>query len=275
MNLPTVGRKPQSMQQWISSLELHIDSDAVRKWKAMLVKMPDYQIDTNGEVKEWTTPLLTNPQVWNVPHLYEIYNGLPEEIANNTTLLNAFEITFEKKLDMRRKEFAIKKPRSGFAAGMVCQAFCAASLHKAEDCKEIIGWLSDWFWSSNMATTHNVDEIFNTDLSGGLPAVILRMLVDSQPGWIELFPAWPADMPPGKIEGVALRGQIVLKELSWNGKNITAILCSAVPQKIQLKTTGKIKSITGDKNIQITKENDEYYLLLSENQDASLKIAME
>jgi hypothetical protein len=95
---------------------------------------------------------------------------------------------------------------------------------KADACKEILGWLSNNYWNSNLMTTHNPGQYFNTDLSGGFPALIIRMLIELQPGLVEVMPAWPSGMPAGKIEGVALRGQILLKKLEWNGNNISITL---------------------------------------------------
>ena len=42
-----------------------------------------------------------------------------------------------------------------------------------------------------MVTTHNPKSLFNVDLCGGLPAVIIKMLVDSRPGNLELLPRCP------------------------------------------------------------------------------------
>jgi alpha-L-fucosidase 2 len=94
-------------------------------------------------------------------------------------------------------------------------------------------------------TTHNPQAIFNTDLSGGFPALLIRMLVESQPGYIELLPAWSLSLPAGKIKGVALRGQVTMKELSWNGKTITVSLISPIAQQIELKAPGEIESFSG------------------------------
>jgi len=115
---------------------------------------------------------------------------------------------------------------------------------------------------------HNPEKIFNTDISGGLPALVLRMLVDSKSGSIDFLPAWPASMPTGKVEGVALRGQITLKELIWNGKNITAILNSKISQKVKISVPGEIRSINGKSN------SKDCIVKLIENQDLKLDIVL-
>jgi hypothetical protein len=160
------------------------------------------------------------------------------------------------------------------AFGIVQQGFAAASLRKADVCGQILDWLANCYWFPNFVSTHNPKAIFNTDISGGLPALILRMLVDSQPGWIDLMPAWPKTMPAGKIEGAALRGQIIVKKLSWNGNKIEVVLLSGIQQKVQLRTPGEINTISGDGKVKINLENGKYDLLFPEKQEVSIKIEL-
>ncbi len=282
---------------------LGIGTDDVNRWKAMLKKMPEYQINDNGAVKEWSTPLLDdNDMHRHASHLYPLFNGLPEEIASNPQLVKAFDKTLENRMEIRRREFMSPtlraltplekaampnytpsgdngeiiegRPPGEMAFGIVQQGFAAASLRKAEVCGQILDWLANCYWFPNFISTHNPKAIFNTDISGGLPALILRMLVDSQPGWVGFLPAWPETMPAGKIEGVALRGQIIIKQLSWNGKKIHAIIFSGIQQKVQLKTPSEIKSISGEGKEQIQIENGKHYLLLPVKQDVSIQIVL-
>jgi len=222
--------------------ELDCDPDLVNRWRAMLAKMPDYQIGADGALKEWTTPLLDNNDAHrHCSHLYAIYYGLPAEISANPALCRAFETALEKRLDVRQAEFCEgndAQHRGEMAFGIVQAGFAAASLRNGRDCGEMINWLSGNYWRSNMVTTHDPRSIFNTDLSGGLPALLIRMLVDSQPGWIELLPALPPDWPSGKIEGVRCRGQIEVRSLAWTESGVTVTLTSEKPQKIQLGVYG-------------------------------------
>jgi hypothetical protein len=154
------------------------------------------------------------------------------------------------------------------AFGLILQGFVAASLHKSDVCAELVDWLSNKYWNPNFASLHNPGKIFNTDISGGLPALVLRMLVDSKPGSIDFLPAWPTSMPTGKVEGVALRGQIILKELAWNGKNRTAILNSKIAQEVKISVPGEIRSINGKST------SKDCIVKLVENQDLKLNIVL-
>jgi hypothetical protein len=299
-----IGVARELLNNCIAASEiLGVGNEHVKRWKSMLKKMPDYLINDKGAVKEWSTPLLEdNDAHRHASHLYALFNGLPKEIAGNPTLIKAFDKTLENRMEIRRREFmsptlrgltALEKatipnytpsedngeviegrPPGEMAFGIVQQGFAAASLHKSDVCGQILDWLANCYWFPNFISTHNPKAIFNTDISGGLPALILRMLVDSQPGWIELMPAWPKTMPAGKIEGVALRGQIIIKQLSWNGKKIDAIIFSGIQQKVQLKTPSEIISISGEGKEQIQIENGKYYLLLPGKQDVSIQIVL-
>jgi hypothetical protein len=299
-----IGVARELLNNCISACQiLGVGSEDAIRWKSMLKKMPVYLINDQGAVKEWSTPLLKdNDAHRHASHLYALFNGLPAEIGSNPQLVKAFDKTLENRMEIRRREFmsptlraltALEKaaipnytpsgdngeiiegrPPGEMAFGIVQQGFAAASLHKADVCGQILDWLANCYWFPNFISTHNPKAIFNTDISGGLPALILRMLVDSQPGWIELMPAWPKSMPAGKIEGAALRGQIILKKLSWNGKKIEAVLFSGIQQNVELRTAGEIDTISGNGKIKINLENGKYYLILPEKQEVSIQIAL-
>jgi hypothetical protein len=256
---------------------LGIEDEKVKLWKTMLGKMPDYLINERGAVKEWSTPLLDdNDAHRHASHLYALLNGLPEEIAANTELVKAFEKAMEYRLELRRREFKGEsvngRPPGEMAFGIVQQGMTAASLRNANDCGVILDYLANSYWNPNLVTTHNPKAIFNTDLSGGLTALIIRMLVDSQPGWIELLPAWPENLPSGKIEGVKLRGQVELKELVWDDNHISAIIYSPVSQKIELRSQREILSLKSSKKSAIKLIDGKYAIVLPENQAITLNL---
>jgi hypothetical protein len=223
---------------------LNTEAEAVKRWQSLLAKLPDYQINADEAVKEWSTPLLEdNDAHRHCSHLYAIFNGLPDDIATNLPLRQAFSVALEKRLDVRRAEFSGGKGPSGrppgeMAFGIVFEGLSAASLRQAGDCGEVLNWLARNYWQPNFVSTHNPGAIFNTDTCGGFPALVMRMLVDSQPGWIELLPAWPGQMPDGKIEGVRCRGQVEIQRLVWNAEKLSVTLQSAVTQDLQIRLPG-------------------------------------
>jgi hypothetical protein len=129
------------------------------------------------------------------------------------------------------------------AFGLVQLGQVVSSLRDAPMSYEVVDWLANNYWYPNLVTTHNPKSLFNTDLCGGLPAIVIKMLVDSQPGWIELLPALPTQWPVGRIEGIRCRGQIEVRSLAWDGDQVTVMLRSAVAQQPRLKLAGGIQSI--------------------------------
>ena len=219
---------------------LNINQDKVGMWKEMLTKMPDYMINDDGIIKEWLTPRLeNNDDHRHSSQLYPLYDDFPEEIANSPELQEAFKKSIVYKLD---KHWRGK--RSGFMSfGLVQLGQTAASLGEGEIVYECLQHLVNRFWLSNMASMHNAKTLFNMDISGGQPDVIIKALVLSEPGYIKLLPALPKVWDKGKIEGVLCRGQIELKSLEWDDDGLKASLLSKKDQTINIEAFGKTEEI--------------------------------
>jgi hypothetical protein len=97
------------------------------------------------------------------------------------------------------------------------------------------------YWLHNLASTHNSKQLFNMDISGGMPAVLIKMLVASDPGVLRLLPACPLAWPAGTIEGVLCRGQLEVRRLTWDGKRIQAVLKSAKAQTLVLQAPAEVE----------------------------------
>jgi alpha-L-fucosidase 2 len=81
---------------------------------------------------------------------------------------------------------------------------------------------------------HNHKSLFNMDISGGMPAVIIKMLMASKPGSIELLPALPKAWPEGKVTGLLARGGFEV-DITWKaGKLTEAVLRSKVGNPCRL-----------------------------------------
>jgi alpha-L-fucosidase 2 len=219
--------------------ELGTEEDGVRRWKKMLAKMPDYQINEDGTVAEWTTnKLVDNHRHRHISHLYALYDGPPDEIANDEKLREAFKKVIEKRMGPRRADGG-----GVMSFGLVQLGQAAASLGEADLAYEVVDMLANVYWRSNMVSTHNPDSIFNVDICGGMPAVIIKMLVYSERGKIVLLPALPKEWPSGVIEGVLCRGQVEIKRLKWNEKQVELSLISQVPQRMAISIPASFKDI--------------------------------
>lgn len=224
----------------IESKRLKINSDKISIWQNMLLKMPDYSIDENGMIKEWLTPRLANNDAHrHSSQLYPLYDGLPEEIANSPELQAAFKNSILYKLDKHWRG-----QRSGFMSfGLVQLGQASASLGEAELAYECLGHLVNRFWLSNLASMHNHKSLFNMDISGGMPAIIIKMLVASDPGSISLLPALPKEWEKGSIDGVLCRGQVEIKHLEWDSAGLKIQLISEKKQTLSLSAYGKSRNV--------------------------------
>jgi len=198
----------------------------------MLTKMPTYLISEEGAVKEWLTPLLKDQL--NHRHssqLYALYDGLPDEIGQDPVLRNAFKKVVEIKLEKHWKNNG-----SGFMSfGVVQLGQAATSLGESDLAYRCLTPLVNRYWLNNLASMHNHRSLFNMDISGGMPAVIIKMLMASEPGKIKLLPALPTQWPNGTIEGILCRGQVEIKHLNWGKGHINVSLISSREQTINVE----------------------------------------
>lgn len=224
---------------------LEVNQDKIPLWRTMLEKMPEYMINENGLIKEWLTPKLeNNDDHRHSSQLYALYDGISPEIANNPELRNAFKKSIEQKLNTHWRN----NKRGYMSFGIVQLGQASASLGEGELAYECLKYLVNRFWLSNLASMHNHRTLFNMDVSGGMPSVIIKMLVYSDNGLLKLLPALPKELSKGSIEGVLCRGQVEIEKLSWNNKSVTVRMKSSKDQNITLVLPSAIKSINVKKN---------------------------
>ena len=138
------------------------------------------------------------------------------------------------------------------AFGTAMTGWAAASLGEAEAVGAVLENLSTRYYYRNFASSHNSGakgpEIFNTDISGGMPALVIEMLIQSKPGEITLLPALPAQYASGKLSGASCRGQVTVHELAWSPEGVKVKLQSAKDQKLNLRVRigGEWKTISLD-----------------------------
>ncbi len=266
----------QLLRNCISAAEtLKFDEEKIAIWKNMLSKMPAYEINEAGALREWLWPgLKDNYAHRHVSHLYGLYDMIDPDIAAAPELIEAAKTAIEERMKIRRKE-------SGgvMVFGMVQMAFVAANLGDAEIAEELINWMASRYWTNSLASLHDPGSLFNMDLSGGFPAAIIRTLVYSELHFISILPALPPGWPAGKIEGILLRGQIEIKSLQWDRKDIFITLRSVIKQEVTLKVPAEIKTIKPGNNedlkiIRFDEQPDKCLLELPGNQNVSLSISL-
>jgi hypothetical protein len=110
------------------------------------------------------------------------------------------------------------------AFGLVGLGLAAARLGDADAARRCAESLARDFWRPNAVSTHDGGAIFNVDASGGLPALVIEMLVQSQPNAVSLLPALPASWVTGSLTGIRGRGGLVVERLEWDADGLEATL---------------------------------------------------
>lgn len=223
--------------------ELKTDKVQVKKWQEMLTKMPTYELDESGALKEWLWPgLQNNHQHRHLSHLYSLYDQINPDFKNNPKLLAGARKVIEEKMKFRYRENG-----GEMVFGLAQMAFVTANLEDATTTAQLIDWLARYYWTNGLATYHNPGNLFNMDLSGGYPSVIMRALVYSEPGLVKLLPAKPEAWENGSISGLLLRGGVLVNELKWAPKEVTAVLHSDKKQMLTVQVPNGMRLVSGGK----------------------------
>jgi hypothetical protein len=232
------------------------------RWRELLAALPAYRVSPAGELAEWLPPgLADNHAHRHASHLFPLWYEPDPAITGDPALRAAAGEAVRRRLAWRRGSVeraerasdaagklnasesveraerasdAAGEPDDEMAFGLVQLGLAAAHLGLAEEAYEAVRALTR-YWRPNMVSTHNVGALLNTDICGGLPAVVLAMLVTSAHGRVRLLPALPAAWPAGEVTGVALRGPIALERLRWSPEGVTAELRPAAAGRVGLE----------------------------------------
>ena len=208
---------------------LGLDEDEnILKWAGILAKMPPYMINADGAVKEWCDARFDDQYDHrHASHLYPLMYGVAKELEENPELKAAFTKAYALKLSKRDREADI------MAFGAIQMGQAAVHLGDTETVWEILQDMASGYYYKNFATSHDRGPaIFNADLSGGMTALIIACIVQSQPfqskegtieGYrIQLLPTLPPAWKDGKLNGILLRGGFVV-DIEWENLRLEAL----------------------------------------------------
>jgi len=216
---------------------LGINADKLAFWEAMLKKMPPYMLNEDGIIKEWLTPKLGNNDAHrHSSQLYPLYYVMPDEIDQNPKLKEGFRKSVEFKLAEHWKD---KEDRGFMSFGLIQLGQVVSTLGDGELSLLCLRHLVNRFWLNNLASMHNHRHLFNMDISGGQPALIIQMLVGSDVGEVHLLPALPKEWSTGTLEGVLCRGAIEINRLHWTPDKVQVEMTSKDAQTIDLVLPGQ------------------------------------
>ena len=214
---------------------LGVNEEKIPVWQSMLAKMPVYELNENGEIREWLWgDLQDNHQHRHASQLFGLYDLHDPLIMESDSLQVGCKKAIDKRMEIRRKDDG-----GVMAFGMIQLAFSACALGEEETTYDILKWLGNCYWNNNMVSTHDPGKTFNVDICGGYPSLVMKMLAYAEPGLVSLLPCTPREWSEGSLKGAALRGGIVINDLSWSGENITATLVSRIEQTVKVELRGQ------------------------------------
>jgi len=221
---------------------LGIEAEGVQRWRAMLAKLPEYQVNADGALREWLYPdLPDNYRHRHQSHLYPLFPGL--EVTPETTpqLFDACRTAVEKRLTVGMQA------QTGWSYAHMANIY--ARLGDGDRALECLERLARSCVGPNLFTYHNdwraqglsmywgygSQPPFQIDANLGFTAAVLEMLLFSKPGWVKLLPALPASWAQGSWSGLRCRGGISIDaEWDMTAGRVRASLRSKTDQTITL-----------------------------------------
>jgi alpha-L-fucosidase 2 len=203
----------------------------VEKWKGMLGRIPPYQINADGAVKEWMHPFFSdNYHHRHQSHIYPVFPGTEVTRDSDPDLFGAFEVAIHKRLEVGIGE------QTGWSLAHMANVY--ARMDDGNNALECLNLLARSCVKNNFYTAHNdwrgmgvgleMDWApFQIDANMGWSAAVQEMLLFSVPGKISVLPALPEKWSKGSVSGLMARGGIAVS-ISWNTKEgkVHATLCS-------------------------------------------------
>jgi len=195
-----------------------LDQADMSKWKQYRDKLVPYRINKDGALAEWIPAQYPDNYAHrHNSHLYPIFPGTEFlQPTADQALLDAAKVALNKRF--------ISDTES--AHGLIHLAMMAARLHDREKVMANLNRFAQRSYVyTGLSTSHNPNhEIYNLDAALSLQRLLADIVVFSQPGRIDLLPAYTKAFPNGKLTGVRIHGGHKL-DIQWaDGKLKSAII---------------------------------------------------
>ncbi|MFE4634958.1 glycoside hydrolase N-terminal domain-containing protein [Streptomyces sp. NPDC056773] len=210
----------------------------VARWTALLARLPDYTVNGDGALAEWSWPGLNDR--YNHRHVQHLYGAWP-----------LHEINPEEKPQLvftARKALRIRGDENHSAHGSLHRALAWSRLKDGagvyDNLRKILG--ANMVFRS-LVTSHNPDlHTYNCDAANALPAIIAESLLYTRPGLLEILPALPEQLARGTIRGVRGRNRVLVESLTWDtaARTATLVLVSDLTQDLDLVCRRGITSLS-------------------------------
>jgi alpha-L-fucosidase 2 len=206
---------------------LQLDETELPRWKELRHKLPDYLLDEDGAVKEWSfAKSVENYNHRHVSHHYDVWPGRAISQEKTPELVRPFILSNRKRAH-----------QDDSCHGVIHRYFTAVRLNDIPDMiYNLRTLLEHGYVTRALNTMHYPYRLHCPDLQGAMPAIVLEMLVCSDEGFIKLLPAVPEDLKKGSLHGVWLYTFAKIENMEWNldSGRVLAEISSVRNQKIRL-----------------------------------------
>lgn len=207
------------------------------KWKSYLDRLPEYRINEDEALAEWIDPVYSD--VYNHRHLSHLYPVFPGsqfgKNKGNKQLVQAAKVALDKRFEFDTSS----------AHGLLHLALQAIRIGDMDKVVKNLDRFSRRHYVYNsLVTSHDPDhQIYNLDAILSLPRLFMEMLVYTEPGKIELLPAWPKEYADGQLKGVRVFGGHTL-DIRWkDGELVNSILHAGQDERYEVVYRDKAKRL--------------------------------
>ncbi len=229
---------------------LGTEATGVGRWKSMLAKLPPYEVNADGAMREWLDPRLPdNYHHRHISHIYPLFPGFEITKETRPEIFDACRVAVDKRLVVGQES------QSGWS--LAHQASIWARLGQGDRALACIETVIRSCVGENLFTYHNdwrhmgltlywdfIDKLFQIDANFGIVAAVLEMLVFSSETMVKILPARPKSWQKGSISGLKCRCGIGIG-FSWDTGSglLDASIEPTIPAEITIKFPGKVKDI--------------------------------
>jgi hypothetical protein len=198
--------------------ELGIESGKIPGWEAQLAKLPDYPVNSDGELSEFPENKVFAEHRHH-SQLYPCFQSFDPLFETDSALRKAAQATVRTKIagsDRGGEQSSFGRIQAGVAAAWLGMPEEAYGRLKVMAVKRSM--------YANLITSHEPGaRIFNTDGNGGIPQIVNTMLLSGREETIDLLPALPDEWQAGSISGLLARGGFEV-DLKWENHQLTEAL---------------------------------------------------